>query len=603
MSAPILNLQNISYTLGGRPLLDGATLSVQPGERLCLVGRNGSGKSTLLRIAAGELEADSGERFLQPGLKVHYLPQEPDLSVWDTVFDYVTADLDETTHYRARAMLSELGMSGNEKCASLSGGEARRSALARALATEPDLLLLDEPTNHLDLPCIAWLERELLASGAGMIIISHDRRFLETLCKAVIWLDQGSTQRLDASFAHFESWRDEQIELAERAAHKLDRQIAREEDWMRYGVTARRKRNVRRVAELAALRAERRDVASRQRGTLKLEASEAENTSKIVMAAEAISWAYPERPLISDLTLKVTKGDRLGICGANGAGKTTLLRLLIGDMEPQTGEIKRSPSIQMVTLDQQRSALDGNQSVANFLTDGHGEMVQVGTEKRHVIGYMKDFLFRPEQARTPVNHLSGGERGRLALAAALARPSNLLVLDEPTNDLDLETLDLLQDMLGDYAGTVLLVSHDRDFLDRLATSTLVAEGNGRWIEYAGGYSDMLAQRRGQLPAERQQKDTTSSPDAKSSPPSRPEKSVVKLSYKEQRELDQLPEKLEKLEKDATLCRKALADPELYTRDPVRFEKITAALAETEQKLSLAEERWVELESKREELGG
>ena len=603
MSAPILNLQNISYTLGGRPLLDGATLSVQPGERLCLVGRNGSGKSTLLRIAAGELEADSGERFLQPGLKVHYLPQEPDLSVWDTVFNYVTADLDETTHYRARAMLSELGMSGNEKCASLSGGEARRSALARALATEPDLLLLDEPTNHLDLPCIAWLERELLASGAGMIIISHDRRFLETLCKAVIWLDQGATQRLDASFAHFESWRDEQIELAERAAHKLDRQIAREEDWMRYGVTARRKRNVRRVAELAALRAERRDVASRQRGTLKLEASEAENTSKIVMAAEAISWAYPERPLISDLTLKVTKGDRLGICGANGAGKTTLLRLLIGDMEPQTGEIKRSPSIQMVTLDQQRSALDGNQSVANFLTDGHGEMVQVGTEKRHVIGYMKDFLFRPEQARTPVSHLSGGERGRLALAAALARPSNLLVLDEPTNDLDLETLDLLQDMLGDYAGTVLLVSHDRDFLDRLATSTLVAEGNGRWIEYAGGYSDMLAQRRGQLPAERQQKDTTSSPDAKSSPPSRPEKSVVKLSYKEQRELDQLPEKLEKLEKDATLCRKALADPELYTRDPVRFEKITAALAETEQKLSLAEERWVELESKREELGG
>ncbi|MBA5724969.1 ABC-F family ATP-binding cassette domain-containing protein [Bombella favorum] len=603
MSAPILNLQNISYTLGGRPLLDGATLSVQPGERLCLVGRNGSGKSTLLRIAAGELEADSGKHFLQPGLKVHYLPQEPDLSVWDTVFDYVTADLDETTHYRARSMLSELGMSGNEKCASLSGGEARRSALARALATEPDLLLLDEPTNHLDLPCIAWLERELLASNAGMVIISHDRRFLETLCKAVIWLDQGGTQRLDASFAHFESWRDEQIELAERAAHKLDRQIAREEDWMRYGVTARRKRNVRRVAELAALRAERRDVASRQRGTLKLEASEAENTSKIVMDAESISWTYPERPLISALTLKVTKGDRLGICGANGAGKTTLLRLLIGDMEPQTGEIKRSPSIQMVTLDQQRSALDGNQNVANFLTDGHGEMVQVGTEKRHVIGYMKDFLFRPEQARTPVSHLSGGERGRLALAAALARPSNLLVLDEPTNDLDLETLDLLQDMLGDYAGTVLLVSHDRDFLDRLATSTLVAEGNGSWIEYAGGYSDMLAQRRGQLPAERQQKDAVSSSDGKSSSASRSEKSPAKLSYKEQRELDQLPERLEKLEKDAVLCRNALADPELYTRDPVRFEKITAALAETEQKLSLAEERWVELESKREELEG
>ncbi|POS62605.1 ABC-F family ATP-binding cassette domain-containing protein [Parasaccharibacter apium] len=601
MSAPILNLQNISYTLGGRPLLDGATLSVLPGERLCLVGRNGSGKSTLLRIAAGELEQDDGERFLQPGLKVHYLPQEPDLSGWDTVFDYVTAELDETAHYRARAMLSELGMDGREKCASLSGGEARRSALARALATEPDLLLLDEPTNHLDLPCIAWLERELLASGAGMIIISHDRRFLETLCKAVIWLDQGGTQRLDASFAHFESWRDEQIELAERVAHKLDRQIAREEDWMRYGVTARRKRNVRRVAELAALRAERRDLASRQRGSLKLEASETENTSKIVMAAEGVGWAYPERPLIRDLTLKVTRGDRLGICGANGAGKTTLLRLLTGEMTPQAGEIRRSPSIQMVTLDQQRSALDGDQSVASFLTDGHGEMVQVGTEKRHVIGYMKDFLFRPEQARTPVSHLSGGERGRLALAAALARPSNLLVLDEPTNDLDLETLDMLQDMLGDYAGTVLLVSHDRDFLDRLATSTLVAEGDGSWIEYAGGYSDMLAQRRGRSPVERRQKDTAPSSSDTGSSPVRTVKQTVKLSYKEQRELDRLPELLEKLEKDATLCRNALADPGLYNRDPVRFEKITAALEDTETKLRQAEERWVELESKREEL--
>ncbi|MBA5727018.1 ABC-F family ATP-binding cassette domain-containing protein [Bombella mellum] len=603
MSAPILNLQNISYTLGGRPLLDGADISVSAGERLCLVGRNGSGKSTLLRIAAGELEQDNGERFLQPGLKVHYLPQEPDLSAWETVFDYVTADLDETTHYRARAMLSELGMEGTESCASLSGGEARRSALARALAVEPDLLLLDEPTNHLDLPCIAWLEKELLASGAGMIIISHDRRFLETLCRAVIWLEQGRTQRLDASFVHFEAWRDEQIELAERAAHKLDRQIAREEDWMRYGVTARRKRNVRRVAELANLRAERRDIASRQRGTLKMEASEAENTSKIVVAADGIGWAYPERSLINGLTLKITKGDRLGICGANGAGKTTLLRLLTGDLEPQKGDIRRSPSIRMVTLDQQRSALDGNQSVADFLTDGHGELVEVGTEKRHVIGYMKDFLFRPEQARTPVSHLSGGERGRLALASALARPSNLLVLDEPTNDLDLETLDLLQDMLGDYTGTVLLVSHDRDFLDRLATSTLVAEGDGSWIEYAGGYSDMLAQRRGRTPAERQQKEANPfSPENGQKPSSRPmNRSSTKLSYKEQRELDQLPELLEKLEKDAALCRNALADPELYNRDPARFEKITAALSKTEEKLSQAEERWVELESKREEL--
>lgn len=601
MSAPVLNLQHITFTLGGRPLLDGAEISVLPGERLCLVGRNGSGKSTLLRIAAGELLADSGDYFLQPGLKVHYLPQEPDLSSWKTTFDYVTANLDETSFHKARAMLMELELTGDEACASLSGGEARRCALAKALASEPDLLLLDEPTNHLDLPCIGWLERELLASGAGMIIISHDRRFLETLCKSVIWLEEGKTQRLDANFVHFESWRDEQIELAERAAHKLDRKIAREEDWMRYGVTARRKRNVRRVAELATLRAERQDIASRQRGTLKLTASEAENTSKIVISAEDLKWAYPDRSLIENLTLKISKGDRLGVCGANGAGKTTLLRLLTGNLTPQSGEVKLSPSIQMVTLDQQRSALDGQQTVADFLTDGHGEMVQVGTEKRHVIGYMKDFLFRPEQARTPVSHLSGGERGRLALAAALARPSNLLVLDEPTNDLDLETLDLLQDMLGDYNGTVLLVSHDRDFLDRLATSTLVAEGDGRWIEYAGGYSDMLAQRKGAAPKGRNKPNNEPSNNAQTSSQQRSAKTAAKLSYKEQRELDQLLDKMAKLEKDADLCRNALADPELYSRDAVRFEKITAALQKTEQELSLAEERWLELEAKKEEL--
>lgn len=434
-----------------------------------------------------------------------------------------------------------------------------------------------------------------------MIIISHDRRFLETLCKSVIWLEEGKTQRLDANFVHFESWRDEQIELAERAAHKLDRKIAREEDWMRYGVTARRKRNVRRVAELATLRAERQDIASRQRGTLKLTASEAENTSKIVISAEDLKWAYPDRSLIENLTLKISKGDRLGVCGANGAGKTTLLRLLTGNLTPQSGEVKLSPSIQMVTLDQQRSALDGQQTVADFLTDGHGEMVQVGTEKRHVIGYMKDFLFRPEQARTPVSHLSGGERGRLALAAALARPSNLLVLDEPTNDLDLETLDLLQDMLGDYNGTVLLVSHDRDFLDRLATSTLVAEGDGRWIEYAGGYSDMLAQRKGAAPKGRNKPNNEPSNNAQTSSQQRSAKTAAKLSYKEQRELDQLLDKMAKLEKDADLCRNALADPELYSRDAVRFEKITAALQKTEQELSLAEERWLELEAKKEEL--
>lgn len=600
MVAPLLNLQNITYTLGGRPLLEGAGLSLQAGERICLVGRNGSGKSTLLRIIAGILQPDHGLYFIQPGIKLHYLEQEPDLSEWKTSFDYVASSLDETARYRARAFLHELGMTGEESCATLSGGEARRCALAQALAGAPDLLLLDEPTNHLDLPCIAWLEQELLALGSAMVIISHDRRFLETVCQGVLWLDQGQTRFMEGSFAHFETWRDTQIELAERAAHKLDRQIAREEDWMRYGVTARRKRNMRRVAGLAALRAERREIAARQRGTLKLAASEAENTSRIVVSGETIGWSYGPHCLIDGLDLKILRGDRLGICGANGAGKTTLLNILTGTLPPQQGMVKTSPSLKMVTLDQQRAELEGNRNVKDILTDGHGEHVQIGNEQRHVMGYMKDFLFRPEQARTPVSHLSGGERGRLALARALARPSNLLVLDEPTNDLDLETLDLLQEMLADYDGTVLLVSHDRDFLDRLASSVLVAEGNGRWIEYAGGYSDMLAQRQGEAPKERVRETVKESTRAKIQDKVTG-KTRTKLGYKEQRELDTLPDEIEKLEKDIQLCRKALADPGLYSRDQARFEKLTNLLEEREKHLQILEERWLVLEEKRENL--
>ncbi|MFT8957529.1 MAG: ABC-F family ATP-binding cassette domain-containing protein, partial [Gluconobacter oxydans] len=449
MSAPILSLQNITYTLGGRPLLDGAELGVLPGERICLVGRNGSGKSTLLKIASGDIVADSGTRFVQPGIKVHYLAQEPDLSRYATTFDYASEGLDETETYRARSMLAELGMTGEESCQNLSGGEVRRCALARALAAEPDLLLLDEPTNHLDLPSITWLEKELSACRCAMIVISHDRRLLETLSRSVVWLENGVTRRLDQGFARYETWRDEVLEQQERDAHKLDRQIAREEDWMIYGVTARRKRNVRRVGELAALRAQRKELASRGKGTLRMAATDAESAGKITIAAEGVNWAYDDRAIVRDLDLRILRGDRLGLVGANGAGKTTLLRLLTGKMEPQSGTVKMGPSVAMVTLDQQRESLDPAKTLAETLAGGSGDMVQVGDEKRHVIGYMKDFLFRPEQARTPVGKLSGGERGRLALACALAKPSSLMVLDEPTNDLDLETLDLLQDMLAD----------------------------------------------------------------------------------------------------------------------------------------------------------
>ncbi|MCW2266513.1 ATP-binding cassette subfamily F protein uup [Gluconobacter cerinus] len=600
MSAPILLLQNITYTLGGRPLLDGAELGVLPGERICLVGRNGSGKSTLLKIAAGDIVADDGTRFVQPGVKVHYLAQEPDLTAYSSTFDYVADGLDETEHYRARSMLAELGMTGDEGCERLSGGEVRRCALARALAAEPDLLLLDEPTNHLDLPTITWLEKELAASRCAMIVISHDRRLLETLSRSVVWLEQGKTRRLDQGFSRYETWRDEVLEQEERDAHKLDRQIAREEDWMRYGVTARRKRNVRRVAELASLRNNRREISARGTSTLRMSATEADGGGKITIGTESLGWAYGDRTIVKNLDLKILRGDRLGLVGANGAGKTTLIRLLTGRMPPQEGSVYIGPSVAMVTLDQQRESLDPTKSLSDTLTGGSGDMVQVGNEKRHVIGYMKDFMFRPEQARTPVGKLSGGERGRLALACALAKPSSLMVLDEPTNDLDLETLDLLQEMLADYAGTVLLVSHDRDFLDRVAGSVLVSEGDGQWIEYAGGYSDMLVQRRGEAPVERHSEDRGEN-DLASKNTVKSEKKQTKLSYNDKRTLDLLPGKMTKLEKAIVTYREALSDPVLYSKDPAKFTKISDALQAAERELSEAEEQWLELEAKKEEL--
>ena len=602
MAAPILHLRDIVYTLGGRPLLDGAEIGVAPGQKLCLVGRNGSGKSTLLRIAAGEIIPDSGQCFIQPGIKVVYLPQEPDLTGFATSYDYVAQDLPPEEDYLARSMLAELGLTGDETTVTLSGGEARRCALARALAARPDLLLLDEPTNHLDLPTITWLERELAAMRSAMIVISHDRRLLETLSRAVVWLEQGVTRRLDQGFARFEDWREEVLALEELAAHKLDREIAREEDWMRYGVTARRKRNVRRVAELAGLRSRRKEISSQFRGALKLSVSEAQSTGKLTTVAENVTKSFGDRTIVRDLDLRVLKGDRLGIVGANGMGKTTLLRLLTGEDQPDSGRIQIGPSTSLVTLDQRRASLDPTMTLADTMTGGSGDMVQVGNEKRHVIGYMKDFLFRPEQARTPVGVLSGGERGRLALACALAQPSNLLVLDEPTNDLDLETLDLLQEMLDDYPGTVMLVSHDRDFLDRVATSVLVAQGDGEWIEYAGGYSDMLAQTGGAAPAERDSPSQDIKPEtSKDKNTAKSDRSSKKLSYKDKLALEKLPQEMERLEKQIVALRETLSDPALYAKDPAKFGKTTEALTAAEAALTAAEEEWLLLEIKKEDL--
>ncbi len=591
MAPPVLMLQDIRLSLGAAPLLDLATIGVAPGERICLVGRNGSGKSTLLRIAAGTISADSGTRFLQPGATLRYLPQEPDLTGFPTVLDYVLDGLDaETDGHRARGLIDQLGLTGAEDTRHLSGGEARRAAIARVLAPAPDILLLDEPTNHLDLPAIEWLEAELRQSRAGIVLISHDRRLLERVSRSIVWLDRGRTNRIDRGFAHFESWRDEVIEQEARDAQKLSREIVREEDWMRYGVTARRKRNVRRVAELAALR-ERKRTEQRAPATLKVNTSSAALSGKIVFDAERISKSFGEHVIIRDLSLRVLRGDRLGIVGPNGAGKSTLLKLLTGLQTPDQGQITIGTNLTIATLDQQRAALDPAKTLAETLTGGRSDQVEVGGSFRHVIGYMKDFLFRPEQARTPVGALSGGERGRLLLAAILAKPSNLLILDEPTNDLDLETLDVLQEMLSDYAGTILLVSHDRDFLDRIATSTLAAEGQGRWIEYAGGYSDMLAQRgHGAEPPAAKTK-TANSP--------RPAAQHSGFSFKDRHQLKTLEAEIAALQTDIAAREAILADPELFLKNPKKFASTTEKLARQREVLAKAEEQWLELELRRE----
>ncbi|MBR0673407.1 ABC-F family ATP-binding cassette domain-containing protein [Neoroseomonas soli] len=601
---PLLLLTDIRHGFGSTRLLEGASLSVAPGERLALVGRNGSGKSTLLKVAAGIIEAEGGTRFVQPGATVRYLEQEPDLSAFPDVMAYVQAGLGPADDpYRARYLLEQLGMTGVEKPAALSGGETRRAALARALAPSPDILLLDEPTNHLDLPAIEWLEGELAALDSALVLISHDRRFLEGLSRAMVWLDRGTTRRLERGFAHFEEWRDQVLEDEEREAHKLARKIVREEHWLRYGVTARRKRNVRRLENLHTLRAKRRERVTAP-GRVTMAAAEAAGSGNLVIAAEGISKAFGERFVVRDVSTRIIRGDRVGIVGPNGAGKTTLLNMLTGVLAPDSGEVRIGTGLEMVGLDQRRASLDPSVTLAAALTEGRGDQVHVNGQPRHVIGYMKDFLFTPEQARTPLSALSGGERGRLMLARAFARPSNLLVLDEPTNDLDLETLDLLQELVADYAGTVILVSHDRDFLDRTVTSVIAWEGEGRWQEYAGGYSDMVAQRGHGVKARAAEaaKASPAMPKAEPAPRAAPPARRKGLNAKEQHELKTLPVRMEALTAEVATLEAKVHDTAFYARDPAGFGKATESLAKAQAALAVAEERWLELEMLREEAG-
>jgi ATP-binding cassette subfamily F protein uup len=603
MAPPLLQLKDIALTFGGTPLLTGAELSVSTGERVSLVGRNGSGKSTLLKIAARAVEPDQGSVFVQPGALVRYLPQEPDFTGFASTMAYVEAGLPPGgDNHAARYFLEQLGLTGREDPAHLSGGEARRVSLARVLAPSPDILLLDEPTNHLDLTTIEWLERDLDARRTALVIISHDRRFLSTLSRSTVWLDRGCTRRIERGFAHFEEWRDMLLAEEEREQHKLDRKIAAEEHWMRYGVSGRRKRNMRRVGQLQALREARRTYRAAS-GDANITAASAAPSGALVIEAKNIGKSYGGREIVSDFSTRIQRGDRIGIVGPNGSGKTTLISLLTGALAPDTGTVRLGSTLAVATLDQHRDSLDANVTVKQALTGGEGDTVSVNGVGKHVVSYMKDFLFSAEQARTPLGKLSGGERGRLMLAQVLAKPSNLLVLDEPTNDLDMETLDVLEDMLGDYAGTVLLISHDRDFLDRLVSGVIAPEGDGRWIEYAGGYSDMLAQRGADL--------TRTAPKAAPAKVAKEPKAPAaetpavkrKMNFKDKHALETLPRTIAALNAMASDLQARLDDPDFYARDRVGFEKVTTDLGETQRKLAAAEEQWLELEILREELAG
>jgi ATP-binding cassette subfamily F protein uup len=601
MAPPLLTLADIHLTFGGTPLLEGAALSVMPGDRLCLVGRNGSGKSTLLKVAAGSVQADKGERIVQSGVTMRYLPQEPDLSGFEDVLSYVLAGLGPSDDpYRAAALLGALGLTGTEHPSQLSGGEARRAALARVIAPEPDILLLDEPTNHLDLPAIEWLESELQRLRSALVLISHDRRFLSNLTRATIWLDRSATRRLEQGFGAFEDWRDALLEQEETERHKLDRKIVAELDWVRHGVSGRRKRNMGRMRALSDLKTERRDQR-KVTGNVTLNVSEAETSSKLIAEAKEISKSWGDLTVLREVSIKVQRGDRLGIVGANGAGKTTLLNILTGKLQPDSGSIRLGENIALVQLDQKREALDPEMTL-QYAMSGGSDKVTLNGQPRHVMSYMKDFLFTPEQARTPLKVLSGGERGRLMLARALAKPSNVLVLDEPTNDLDLETLDLLQEMLADYPGTVLLVSHDRDFLDRVCTSVLASEGDGRWIAYAGGYSDMVAQRgigvQARAAAAKAARADTDKGEAAPRAASK-----RKLSFKEKHGLETLPKTIATLQAEIAKQQRILDDPKLFSRDQTKFQAATKALEQATADLAKAEDQWLELEMLREEIEG
>jgi len=605
--APLLQLSDISLTFGGEPVFANLSLIVQPGDRVALVGRNGSGKSTLMKVMAGMVEPDTGTRVVPAGTSVGYMEQEPDLSGFETLGEYAAQGLGPAEMYLVEAAGEGLGFDPERPVATASGGERRRAALARLMAQDPDVMLLDEPTNHLDIAAIQWLEAELKRTRKAFVLISHDRRFLEELTRATLWIDRGAVRRQEQGFKGFEDWRDKIWAEEDEARHKLDRKIKAEAKWAVEGISARRTRNQGRVRALKALRQERSNMIRRQ-GTAAMELASAPVSGKKVIEAEGLTKIFGDKAIVKNFSLTVQRGDRVAFVGPNGTGKTTLIRMLTGEIEPDEGRVKLGTNLEIALFDQTRSQLDPEMSLWESLTgdkdmrvSGKADQVLVRGQPKHVVGYLKEFLFDERQARAKVASLSGGEKARLLLAKLMAKESNLLVMDEPTNDLDVETLDLLQDLLGEYDGTVLIVSHDRDFLDRIATTTVAMEGGGQAVVYAGGWSDYRAQRAetaaATAPGEKAAKPAK---EAREAPKSKPQQAG--LSFTEKHRLEELPDVIARLEAEIGKLEQLLADPELFTREPVKFRKATEALTERQDKLSAAEEEWLELEEKAEAAG-
>jgi ABC transport system ATP-binding/permease protein len=593
MAAPVLAYENLGLVQGSGWLFRGLDLFIGARDRLALIGRNGAGKTTLLKCLADLIETDEGRRTIQPGVKVVLLEQDPPVGQFATLRDFALSGPDAPAAHAVEAVADQIGLDLDRPAATASGGERRRAAIARAIAQEPDVLLLDEPTNHLDLAAIEWLEDWLGRYTGAFIVISHDRTFLTRLTRSSLWLDRGTLRRAEVGYGGFEAWTEKVYEEEARVAEKLDAKLKLELHWLQRGVTARRRRNQGRLAKLHQMRAVRAAMLG-PAGTAKLALENDEVKTKMVIDADRVTKWFGERTIIKDFSLRIQRGDRIGVVGANGTGKTTLLKLLTGEIEPDEGTVARAKTLQGIMIDQQRRLLDPDKRVRDVLADG-GDWIEVRGHKKHVQGYLKEFLFEPTLIDAKIGTLSGGERSRLLLAREFARASNLLVLDEPTNDLDLETLDLLQEVIADYDGTVLIVSHDRDFLDRTVTITLGLDGSGKVDIVAGGYEDWERKRR-----PHQHSPKIPAP-AKAAPAQ--ERQRTKLSYKDQRDYELLPQRIDDLEAEIARDEDILADPDLYARDPERFAQLTAAIERARQEKAAAEERWLELAEQAEALAG